>query len=1073
MKNSLNNILKGVLTIFVAFAAITNVNAASNIVEEVDGTTSSYTINRGDTIIGVTRFESGKTIDATSVLVAAKNNFDLLGTFATTAYVYDGDDEWYPVVMGEGLSTTVMTDAEVTAAGLDEVAVYYINNEEKQLTIDTGLELNEDNSVVVTYKGGTTDTLEVNEDGTITIPATATKVEVKASDAPTAATVVEYTVATGETELSKSKGIIYSVINCLQNIDEEGAVTTEYTCGTATEQSNIANYDIRSVANGNVTGYTYANAKTIYDSEGEEVATTNAIALTEDNEYTIKFYFNRNSYTLKYNAPSGFNSPATETVVFGGTATTVPSLGNGYVTYWTATDGTVYASEEPTALTLSESNYSDVETSIIINEDLVPATGNVITLTGAVEAKEYTVTYETEGGTLASGVATSKKVTFNDTYGKSTDETYGVLPTNTSTVTEISKTGYDFKGWWLTKTTAADGTVSYATQITDSSTVTKYENHNLYAKWDLAKYKITYIDAENGVSNVTNSNVISYTINDEDITLGNALRTGYTFDGWYTDVAFTNKVTSIATSEAKDVTLYAKWIGESINVTFKYTDADSNVVTKTLAQTVGAAWNLPTYAGHQAQTLTKSGGGTLVTSKVELTADYITDETSSNYVTITWTDKFNVTYFDGDNELTSIAKKVSYGSEVTIDNTTTKTGYDLEGWYTDLEDATTKVAPGTKLDLTENVTYYANWTPNNITVTLKADNGSAEDETVTVVYNTLYGTIATPVKNGYSFEGWFLDAAYTDAKEVTEETKVTNENAHDLYAKWEKVDYTITYTNAVVGTNGVTTNANPAKYTIETNDITLVDPVRTGYTFGGWYSDEALTAVNVVTTIAKGSTGNKVLYAKWTPSVYSITYANADNTATDITNTNPTKYTIESGTITLVDPIKTGYTFTKWVDGDGNDVTEIVTGSLESYDNITITATFVPNIYTITLNKDNGTGGTDYLYEVYNTKLSVENSLTGADLGTGALSTPTRTGYTFDGYYKEEALTTQLIGADGKTTAAFTNKLFEENATLYAKWTVVDNTINYNLNGGINNSLNPTSYKVTDATITLANPTRT
>ncbi len=50
------------------------------------------------------------------------------------------------------------------------------------------------------------------------------------------------------------------------------------------------------------------------------------------------------------------------------------------------------------------------------------------------------------------------------------------------------------------------------------------------------------------------------------------------------------------------------------------------------------------------------------------------------------------------------------------------------------------------------------------------------------------------------------------------------------------------------------------------DDITLVEPVRDGYIFDGWYDNPEFTGEPIV-TIVKGSTGNLTLYAKWTPDV--------------------------------------------------------------------------------------------------------------------------------------------------------------------------------------------------------------
>ena len=68
--------------------------------------------------------------------------------------------------------------------------------------------------------------------------------------------------------------------------------------------------------------------------------------------------------------------------------------------------------------------------------------------------------------------------------------------------------------------------------------------------------------------------------------------------------------------------------------------------------------------------------------------------------------------------------------------------------------------------------------------------------------------------------------------------------------------YKITYV-----TNGGKQSGNPTTYTKSTASIKLKDAIRKKYKFLGWYSDSKCK--NRVTQIAKGSTGNRTLYAKW------------------------------------------------------------------------------------------------------------------------------------------------------------------------------------------------------------------
>ncbi|MBR1537248.1 MAG: InlB B-repeat-containing protein, partial [Treponema sp.] len=82
--------------------------------------------------------------------------------------------------------------------------------------------------------------------------------------------------------------------------------------------------------------------------------------------------------------------------------------------------------------------------------------------------------------------------------------------------------------------------------------------------------------------------------------------------------------------------------------------------------------------------------------------------------------------------------------------------------------------------------------------------------------------------------------------------------AKTLYAQWTLITYTITYE----GLNGVENPNTATSYTVETETITLQDFSHDDYTFEGWFDAE--TGGNKVTSIPKGSTGNKTLYAHCT-----------------------------------------------------------------------------------------------------------------------------------------------------------------------------------------------------------------
>ena len=98
-------------------------------------------------------------------------------------------------------------------------------------------------------------------------------------------------------------------------------------------------------------------------------------------------------------------------------------------------------------------------------------------------------------------------------------------------------------------------------------------------------------------------------------------------------------------------------------------------------------------------------------------------------------------------------------------------------------------------------------------------------------------------------------------------------------------------------------------------------PVKSGYTFAGWYLGESRFDFDIEIT------GNITLTAKWTVNQYAITYDLVGGTAEGNLDT----YTIETGAFTLKNPTKSGYTFTGWsgtgLDGENNMTVTIPTGS--------------------------------------------------------------------------------------------------------------------------------------------------
>ena len=150
--------------------------------------------------------------------------------------------------------------------------------------------------------------------------------------------------------------------------------------------------------------------------------------------------------------------------------------------------------------------------------DSVPA--DVTELTVQWTAPTYTVTLHANGGTINSGNVTGY--------------TYGVGAT---LPTDVTRTGYTFKGWYYNENL----TGSPVTAIGDSET----GNKEYWAKWEINQYTVT-VKPENGEADITITQDYGTPITAPTLT-----REGYQFNGW--DKAFPT------TMPAEDLTITAQW----------------------------------------------------------------------------------------------------------------------------------------------------------------------------------------------------------------------------------------------------------------------------------------------------------------------------------------------------------------------------------------------------------------------------------------------------------------------------------------------------------------------------------
>ena len=160
--------------------------------------------------------------------------------------------------------------------------------------------------------------------------------------------------------------------------------------------------------------------------------------------------------------------------------------------------------------------------------------------------------------------------------------------------------------------------------------------------------------------------------------------------------------------------------------------------------------------------------------------------------------------------------------------------------------------------------------------------------------------LASPTKEGDTFEGWFTDNLY---KERIDTIKAGTKKYYTLYAKWES-EYFLTY----VANGGINSAINPSRWSSDSATYTLKDLEKTGYTFGGWYADS--TFKTPVKELTPDRRDDITLYAKWITNNYKITYhLNGGVNNPD----NPTTFNFDT-VATLKEPTRKGFVFVGWFD---------------------------------------------------------------------------------------------------------------------------------------------------------------
>ena len=375
-------------------------------------------------------------------------------------------------------------------------------------------------------------------------------------------------------------------------------------------------------------------------------------------------------------------------------------------------------------------------------------------------------------------------------------------------------------------------------------------------------------------------------------------------------------------------------------------------------------------------------------------------------------------------------------------------GYSFEGWYLDEE---LTISYNFTTMPSKNIVLYAGWIPKEYIITFE-ENGGSNVSNIKEHYTYQVNEPLSPVKEGYNFDGWYLD------EELTTSYNFTTMPSEDttLYAGWANGLYTISFEE-----NG---GSNVSNITQDYNTTTLkpLNPTKEGYDFGGWYLDEELTASYNFTTMPSEDT---TVYARWAATTVYVRLSETGSIYTTPITVDTTQLNWERDSFWLYPDSNSQFNFTPSISGNitlsvilsgPGSIKVSLGGTTHSVYSSGSMSFYVREDETYIINVSNGgsvstkvtlsipsisytTGG-----EVVDTTI-VESIIFGDEF---VLSIPEKEGYTFSGWYDAiNGLGTQYTNENGDGVRIWDKS---SDTTLSPKWTVNQYDILFDSNGGSN-----------------------
>jgi uncharacterized repeat protein (TIGR02543 family) len=418
-----------------------------------------------------------------------------------------------------------------------------------------------------------------------------------------------------------------------------------------------------------------------------------------------------------------------------------------------------------------------------------------------------------------------------------------------------TKAGHTFGGWY----TAQNGN---GTPFTATTPVNA--DMTVYAKW--TTYPVVTFDADggtfaNGETTSTASCPAGATVVSPPSL--NPRKPNYDFFGWYTAQNGNGTQFTATTPVNADITVYAKWTPYPVvtfdgdGVRFEWngwidttTTMSCPAGTTVVPPSIYARIDPYDFGGWYTE---PNGGGTEFTASTLVTENITVYAKWMCYVT------FNA---DGGEPGTSTATCTPGESVALPSSNPTRTGYVFGGWYTAQNGGGVQFTATTPVNA--NRTVYAWWisAADAVTVTFNAYGGTfANGETTSTASCPAGGTVTpptTPTRTGYYFAGWFTDQ-YGNATQFGTSTLVTEDMT--LYAIWSSNQAYL-----ILDMDGGLLLSMFPLYRFPVNGVNISEytslVTRTGYTFGGWFTERNGGGTQVTEITLDDSI---TLYAKWIP----------------------------------------------------------------------------------------------------------------------------------------------------------------------------------------------------------------